>query len=200
VSWTVNFTSFAPTFSLTNGTSSSASRPITVWMNGQLTIADQSNDPSVVKTINPADEDGTYPSQTYTTGTPYSHTTNPSFTAYDPYYECSVPVSSLPSPGGTSAVYSDPDTDSYTGTVIVPADAFNWYEGLGTSVLIVGGGYDNSANSAPSNWSAHYVWEYSGSVSVSYTYATVPEPSALVLLGFGAISLLAYAWRRRRTA
>ncbi len=27
---------------------------------------------------------------------------------------------------------------------------------------------------------------------------SVPEPSALVLLGFGAVSLLAYAWRRRR--
>jgi DNA-binding beta-propeller fold protein YncE len=32
-------------------------------------------------------------------------------------------------------------------------------------------------------------------------FAPVPEPSALVLLGIGAVSLLAYAWRRRaRTA
>jgi hypothetical protein len=30
--------------------------------------------------------------------------------------------------------------------------------------------------------------------------SSVPEPSALVLLGIGAVSLLAYAWRRRRTA
>jgi hypothetical protein len=29
-------------------------------------------------------------------------------------------------------------------------------------------------------------------------WATVPEPSALVLLGIGAISLLRYGWRRRR--
>ena len=27
---------------------------------------------------------------------------------------------------------------------------------------------------------------------------TVPEPCTLVLLGIGAVSLLAYAWRRRR--
>ena len=34
---------------------------------------------------------------------------------------------------------------------------------------------------------------------VSYgLYQAVPEPSALVLLGFGMFSLLAYAWRKRR--
>ena len=33
---------------------------------------------------------------------------------------------------------------------------------------------------------------------VSYVVEIVPEPSTLILLGIGAISLLAYAWRRRR--
>jgi DNA-binding beta-propeller fold protein YncE len=31
-------------------------------------------------------------------------------------------------------------------------------------------------------------------------FSPVPEPSTLVLLCIGAISLLAYTWRRRRTA
>ena len=34
--------------------------------------------------------------------------------------------------------------------------------------------------------------------SFTVTAATVPEPSTLVLLGFGAVSLIGYTWRRRR--
>jgi len=33
-----------------------------------------------------------------------------------------------------------------------------------------------------------------------YTFTSVPEPSTLVLLGIGAVSPLAYGWRRRRPA
>ena len=41
-----------------------------------------------------------------------------------------------------------------------------------------------------------------GTYEVQYTYtpAAVPEPSTLVLLGLGAVSMIAYAWRKRRTA
>ena len=34
--------------------------------------------------------------------------------------------------------------------------------------------------------------------SVSLTAVSTPEPSALVLLGAGLLSLLAYAWRKRK--
>ena len=37
-----------------------------------------------------------------------------------------------------------------------------------------------------------------GSLNVYSFSITVPEPSAFVLLGIGAVSLLGYAWRRRK--
>ena len=43
-------------------------------------------------------------------------------------------------------------------------------------------------------------WGYVRPFDVSVQVFGVPEPSTLVLLGIGAISLATYAWRRRRQA
>ena len=48
----------------------------------------------------------------------------------------------------------------------------------------------------PSGWSGT-VTEVGNAVELNLT--TVPEPSNFVLLGIGAVSLLAYGWRRRRS-
>ena len=47
-------------------------------------------------------------------------------------------------------------------------------------------------------WIVGYGTHNSGSTAHGFLLTPIPEPSTLVLLGVGAISLLGYAWRRRR--
>jgi hypothetical protein len=48
------------------------------------------------------------------------------------------------------------------------------------------------------NLPSTYRIDYGSGSNGSITLAPVPEPSTLTLLGIGAISLIAYAWRRRQ--
>jgi hypothetical protein len=75
-----------------------------------------------------------------------------------------------------------------------------YFTGTGTADLIA------------STLTSHTEWDTNGNISsavstevgvtavVTYDYTAVPEPSTLVLLGIGAVSLLSYAWRRRTKA
>jgi hypothetical protein len=76
-----------------------------------------------------------------------------------------------------------------------------YYIGYTPSVELVGYRHDESGNSIEVYRGGgnpnYYLFQWTA--TVTYTYTT-PEPSTLVLLGIGAVSVLAYGWKRRRTA
>lgn len=84
---------------------------------------------------------------------------------------------------------------------IPPADLAA-FEGAGSqnfTYTASGDGNDGGSDSV-SPTSLYYGggYTFNGMATVTYTYTAVPEPSALVLFGVGAIGLFAYAWRRRQ--
>jgi len=116
--------------------------------------------------------------------------------------------------GGSDGVIATP-----TELILTPGWSFGLSVYEANGIMIQGGGGLSWLNGyfghAPS-YSANYGWNPQDGTSLFYwdtvgaqaylgtgdwviaTTSPVPEPSTLVLLGIGAISLLAYAWRKRR--
>jgi hypothetical protein len=101
----------------------------------------------------------------------------------------------------------DPYVTSGYAMAQVPADDLHWdAEDLGAAQLVA----RSEDNCGVITWyetdSYHAIYvsemiEYNGSSSDTqflYNALTIPEPSALALLGVSAFGLLAYGWRRRR--
>ena len=78
--------------------------------------------------------------------------------------------------------------DGIYDTTISPATGTNTVSGLNRLDWGAAGNDQlDTSHNANARWSA-----------VSLTVGSVPEPSALVLLAIGLLSLLAYAWRKRK--
>ena len=93
------------------------------------------------------------------------------------------------------------DLAFFTGAGSVSLQATNYDADSLSPYDPLGHGYEDASISGASGGPSGSINTVNVSAQITYDYTPVPEPSTFVLLGIGAISLLAYAWRRRtRTA
>lgn len=102
----------------------------------------------------------------------------------------------------TFTTYSPSGPTVATGTAVVPSSNFAFYQGGGTIDFTLTFDPDDYSITNPTSGLVAVGGSAvaGGNFSVSYTFTPVPEPSSMVLLGIGAVSLFAYSWRQRKSA
>ena len=77
--------------------------------------------------------------------------------------------------------------------------AFLWQSGQMVDLGLLNSGTDDASSATSINDAGQIVGYYNSGYDHGFLATAVPEPSALVLLGIGAVGLLGYgAWRRSR--
>jgi hypothetical protein len=104
-------------------------------------------------------------------------------------------------PGGTDMATEDLTIYAYFGGVNQPLGVGGTTQELtdipisgtqSTPTVIVPGTFNLDLPANSTQYVGYYAWLF-GTAS-----SQIPEPSSLALVGIGAISLLAYGWRRRK--
>ena len=101
--------------------------------------------------------------------------------------------------GGATGVSFDCGAWNNIGSTII--DVYDIHGGLLGAITNASNGVDHIDLSGYGTVGSVYFNSFNdpfGADIDNLGFNNVPEPSSMVLLGFGAISLLAYAWRKRR--